>query len=110
MPAKAHLECGHVVKTKTVTNDVWPSEYCPSCGKWVDVREYYREQWHSKCTVCTYSRSHGAARIYADSAAARHTRYTGHLVAVQWYAVTPPDLPPVSEPATLPGFPDEIPF
>lgn len=84
------LFCSHVVEVKTLafTTAGGADTMCPICKKFVDVRHFTRDEWHSRCSDCSYSASHGMAKVYADRAAQRHQiRKPSHRVSVQFYNV-----------------------
>lgn len=90
----ALLVCGHAMSVRVEGYDAFPSEKCTVCGTWELVEVYYRTQWHSRCTECRYSATHGQAQTYANNAAARHYARTGHNVLVQYYSDAPPSVIP----------------
>lgn len=107
------LACGHYVKCKVVLDRAFQEEFCPTCNDWKDVWEEWKEQWHSKCNVCSYGRSHGQSKSYAELAANRHHRQTNHRVSVGYYGGYPPEAKDavmaesrhMKEPEPFPDFP-----
>lgn len=86
----SELDCGHYVSTpRKWDNGVGADVKCPTCGLWRIIMHFWREQWHSRCTVCRYGRSHGLARVYAERAAADHFRRTGHETVISFYNDAP---------------------
>lgn len=109
---EAWLECDHVVAVATVCLYNFPTEWCRTCHKDVQVTEYITAVWHSRCSVCRYSRTHGQARKYANDAAGAHTARTGHPVTVSFYADRPQGFPTLTPYVTkvTNWEQDEIPF
>lgn len=89
----AALGCGHTVIVNVKDGRQWPTEYCRACDAWVDVAEYYSEQWHMVCRECPARSHHGVMKVYAQQSATRHQRATGHRrIDLLWYATVPPQV------------------
>lgn len=93
MAAIKLLDCGHYLRRPASGHkDVGrPYEYCEKCDNVEYVKVEWKEEWHSKCSVCAaFGKGHGNARVYAEQAAERHSRATGHRTSVRWYGSAPP--------------------
>lgn len=83
------LTCGHIYE---INERPRVDEPCrEGCGIRVVVNEW-PEQWHSRCTLCSYVRGHGFSKKYAEEAATTHVRTTGHRVSVLWYSDAPAEI------------------
>lgn len=84
------LDCGHyAMSPRKHDNSVGADVRCPVCNVWRIAMHVWKEQWHSRCTVCRYGRSHGLAKVYAERAAAEHFRKTGHETRLAFYSDAP---------------------
>lgn len=77
------------MQASNVLERAFREEFCPLHNDWKDVLEEWKRQWHSRCNQCTYSRSHGQAKVYAERAAKEHERRSGHRVSVGYYGNHP---------------------
>jgi hypothetical protein len=56
--------------------------WCPKCNKVATVISA-PDEWRTRCVNCTYNRSHGAAKLNAEIAAAKHRmRHPEHVVRI----------------------------
>lgn len=84
------LACGHYAEYPSKwENLLRASEECRLCGVTQSVREEWGDCWHSQCRQCSYHRTHGYSRKYADASAQRHASQTGHHSIVLWYNPAP---------------------
>ncbi len=76
------LACKHMLTFKAMVPNVGEELWCVRCSTYqpVEIASY---AWRSRCHDCTYSRTHGLAKIEAELSADKHgRRKPGHHVLV----------------------------